>query len=106
FLNLNSPFTSDTDSRLKETPTENPGKPCIVGDASPSSESSAAATGSVEDGNGKLIMYIVGGTFGAIVIGSILMKYQALGEYTSFWARILALGLAGASGGFGAVQYR
>ncbi|KAF4692390.1 hypothetical protein FOZ60_013504 [Perkinsus olseni] len=96
-------FAGEPQVSAPECPGES-SKPCIVGDASTSSESSAA-TAAVEDGNSKLIMYIVGGTFGVIVIGSILMKYQALGEYTSFWARILALGLAGASGGFGAVQY-
>ncbi|EER04953.1 hypothetical protein Pmar_PMAR026965 [Perkinsus marinus ATCC 50983] len=81
-------------------------KPCIVGDTStPVTASSSNTAAAVQDEDSKLIMYIVGGVIGVIVIGSILMKYQALGEYTSFWARILALALAGASGGFGSIQY-
>ncbi|KAF4672246.1 hypothetical protein FOL47_000763 [Perkinsus chesapeaki] len=96
-------FAGDPEETSPDCPGESE-EPCIIGEEA-SSKSAAVEDAVVAKEDDMLILYIVGGIFGIIVIGSILTKYQALGDYTSFWARIAALALAGASGAFGSLQY-
>ena len=59
--------------------------------------STAAATSSAAPPGGMLVVYIVGGVFAVATLGSIALKYRTLGGYYSFWGRIIAIAISGAS---------
>ena len=73
-----------------------PGAACVLGSGS---------APEVQNNTGKYIAMAIGGLIGLITIAAIVQKYKTMGSYSSFWGRMIGLGLGAVAFGMGYKDY-